>query len=502
MLTESMSPPPVDPAASRRVGSQLARLVGSEHVLLDPDELAWAAWDALDLYRAHGRPNAPAPVLAVVRPGSAQEVAQVLAWASRERLAVVPRGGGTGVMGAAIPMRPAVALDLTRLNAVHVHRDDMRIEAGAGATLARVAEAAAEQGLLFAHDPWSLPIATVGGAISTNGMGYLFGRYGKMADQVLGLEVALPDGTLIRTRPTLSGGPGPLLHKLFAGAEGIFGVITRAWLVAWPMPECRSLRSFQFSTFDQGFQAVVELFRKGLMPAVMDLSDSPPDPESPRSDAEREVSCLHLGFFGFREEVDASWARAQRVLEDHGAQPLGTGPADEYWTNRHQLAVRFQREVQDGKDWRRRPVLHRGFEYLNVELPISQVLPYRRACLDYLKTRRELLAGETGLWGRPEIFSIVIHDVAGNEAGAAAMARATDDLLRLAQQLGGTMEAIHGPGSKLQHLLVDEWGAAHQLIRSIKAALDSAGVLHRERWSDTTPAGTADRWPPGNGPAR
>lgn len=478
--------------------ASLAAMVGEAHVSTDPDTLAWASWDALDAYRSFGRPPAAAPVLAVVQPGTAAEVAAILAWATEAGVPIVPRGAGTGVMGGAIPLRPAVVLDLTRLDDVLVHREDMRIEAGAGATLARVAAAAAREGLLFAHDPWSLSMATVGGAIATNGMGYLFGPYGKMGDQVLGLEVALPDGTVMRTRPTLSGGPGPMLHKLFAGAEGVLGVITRAWLRAWPAPEARRFGSFRFPTFAAGFAAVTALFRLGLVPAVMDLFDSAADEIEPQADphaapgkgapvrsapaADREVSVLHLGFFGFREGVEASWQRAVRELLARGGEPLGSGPAQAYWDQRYDVAEGYRRDVQEPRDWRSRPWRFRGFEYLNVELPLSQVLRYREACLEHLAQYPELRAGETGLWGRPEIFSLIIHDVDGGPAGAAAMEAVTDHLLRLVQDLGGTMEAIHGPGVKLQPLLRREWGAAYGVIKTIKAALDPAGILHGQRW--------------------
>ncbi|MFO7311091.1 MAG: FAD-binding oxidoreductase [Bacillota bacterium] len=466
----------------------LARFVGEDHVMTGAEALAWASRDALDDYRAFGRPPQPAPVLAVVQPGTAQEVAAVLAWASREGVPVVPRGGGTGVMGAAIPVKPAVALDMSRLDDVQVHREDMRIEAGAGATLARVAKAAEAEGLLFAHDPWSLSMATVGGAISTNGMGYLFGPYGKMGDQVLGLEVALADGTVIRTRPTLSGGPGPMLHKLFVGAEGIFGVITRAWLRAWPLPEARRFGSFRFDTFAAGFHAVTALLRLGIVPTVMDMSDTAPVPGDPEwtadgsEEAVRESTELHLAFFGTWETVDAAWSRAERELLARGGQPLGSGPALTYWDERYWVADEYERHVQRPRDWRLRPSRFRAFEYINVELPLSQVLPYREACLEHLRQYPELRAGETGLWGRPEIFSIVIHDVSGDERGAAAMRAASDHLVQLAQDFGGTMEAIHGPGAKLEPFLRREWGQAYDVIRAIKAALDPSGVLHAGRW--------------------
>ncbi|OUM98123.1 MAG: hypothetical protein BAA04_06795 [Firmicutes bacterium ZCTH02-B6] len=474
---------------SRQWAAGLAHIVGESRVITDPDELAWASRDALDDYRAFGRPRTAAPVLVVVQPGTAQEVARVLAWASSRRIPVVPRGGGTGVMGATIPVKPAVAIDLSRLDEVRVDRENMRIEAGAGATLARVAQAAEAEGLLFAHDPWSLSIATVGGAISTNGMGYLFGPYGKMGDQVLALEVALADGTVLRTRPTLSGGPGPMLHKLFVGAEGIFGVITRAWLRAWPAPEAKRFASFRFDSFAAGFHAVAALWRAGIVPTVLDMSDTPPEPGDPAlatlpaDQVQREITELHVAFFGLRETVAALWERAERELAALGGKLLGSGPAENYWEERHSVAEEYERHVQRPRDWRQRSSRFRGFEYLNVELPMSQVLSYRKACLEYLQRYPELRAGETGLWGRPEIFSIVIHDVSGDERGAVAMREASDYLARLAQDLGGTMEAIHGPGAKLEPLLQREWGSAYDVIRAIKLSVDPAGILHAGRWA-------------------
>jgi len=473
------------------VARELAEIVGDTYVSTDPDALAWVSRDALDVYRSFGRPPEAGPVLALVRPKDAAETAAVLAWASRWGVAVVPRGGGTGVMGAAIPVRPAVVLDLGRLDDVVVHAADMRLEAGAGATLYSVARAAEEEGLLFAHDPWSVRMATVGGAISTNGMGYLAGPYGKMGEQVLALEVALADGTVIATRPTLSGGPGPLVHRLFAGAEGVFGVITRAWLRAWPLPEVRLFGSFRFSTFAAGFRAVAALFRLGVVPSMMDMTDSPPLPEEAGDElaagaphrAGREVTVLHLGFFGFHEGVQAAWSRAMREMADRGGDFLGPEPAEGYWQHRYDIADRYRTEVHEPRDWRLRPVHHRGFEYINVELPASQVLPYRERCLQLINGFPELLAGETGLWGRPEIFSVVIHDVAGGQEGARAMQAASDRLVQLAQDYGGTMEAIHGPGAKLQPFLRREWGGAYGVIRAIKGALDPAGVLHAERWA-------------------
>ena len=498
--------------------AELDRIVGPEHVLTDPQSLRWAGRDALTRYRGFGRLEQMArPVLAVVRPADAGQVAEVVRWAVRARVAVVPRGGGTGVMGAAVPLAPAVVIDLGRLNRVEVSPEDMTATAQAGVPLAAVAAAAERAGLMFAHDPWSLSMASVGGAIATNGMGYLYGRYGTMADQVLALEVVLPDGTLWRTPFSPAGPAGPGLLRLWAGGQGTFGIVTQAVLRLWPAPERRLFRAWRFATFEAGFRAVQALFRSGVVPGMLDLSDSGPSrarsaaelaPMPPnggaanpaRSDlgrvhsndadpgpASREPSLLCLGFFGFAEEVEVQLRRASRVMADHGARDLGAGPAAAYWEHRHDLAENWRRRVWEPRDLAALDAGGTGFEYLNVALPAGRVLEYRKRALELANRTPGVLAGETGLWGRPEIFSILLFDTTGSDPSASAdtpLARLSDELVGLCHRLGGTMEAIHGPGLRWLHLLPEEWGPGLEVLHRIKRALDPAGILNPGKWGE------------------
>ena len=135
----------------------------------------------------------------VVRPGSAEEVQAVVRLANGRRRAVVPYGGGTGVMGAAVPVQGGIVVDLRRMDRiVEVGADALTARVEAGVLLKDLDDALSQKGMMLGHDPWSQPIATVGGAISTNGVGYLAARYGSMGEQVLGLEVVLPTGELLQ----------------------------------------------------------------------------------------------------------------------------------------------------------------------------------------------------------------------------------------------------------------------------------------------------------------
>src|SRR5690606_8488296 len=153
---------------------------------------------------------------------------------------------------------------------------DLLVEAGAGAMLAAVDAVLRRHGLALAHDPWSVGIATVGGAIGTDGVGYLAGRWGSMGNQVVAVEAVLPDGRVLRTRRVPKPAAGHDLRALFAGSQGTFGIVTRAWLRAIGVPEVMAFRSFRFRGFDPAFHGVVALWRAGVVPDLLDFTDDVP----------------------------------------------------------------------------------------------------------------------------------------------------------------------------------------------------------------------------------
>ena len=141
-----------------------------------------------------------------------------------------------------------------------------------GALLGDLDDALAAHGLMLGHDPWSRPIATVGGAISTDGVGYLAAAYGSMGEQVIGLEAALATGELLDAR-AVSLRAGPRLDHALIGAEGALGVITAAVLRVFPRPETRTAHALRFESFAAGFGAVGAMARAGIRPSMIDLTE-------------------------------------------------------------------------------------------------------------------------------------------------------------------------------------------------------------------------------------
>ena len=180
----------------------LRRVFGDDRVSTDPAELATMAHDALRRSRgasvALPQPELP---LAVIRPQSTEEVQRAVRFAFEQQVPIVELGGGTGLMGGARTVRPGIVIDMRAMNRVlEVNREDRTVRAQAGTVLQDVDEALQAQGLMLGHDPWTVPIATVGGTISTNSLGYRGAQYGSMGDQVLGLDVVLGDGSLLTVR--------------------------------------------------------------------------------------------------------------------------------------------------------------------------------------------------------------------------------------------------------------------------------------------------------------
>jgi alkyldihydroxyacetonephosphate synthase len=332
-----------------------------------------------------------------------------------------------------------------------------------------------ERGLLLGHDPWSRPIATLGGAISTNGMGYLAGRYGSMGDQVLGLEVVLATGEIVTTR-AVPKASGPALDSLFIGAEGTLGVITRATIEAFPVPERRGLHAYRFGGFEAGFDAVQGMYAVGLRPAMVDFAEELPAGSSP--DATDSETTLYLGFEGFEEEAAAQEVRADRLCRRAGGKKLDGSEAQGFWDARHESAERYKREVLQGPASQRRRRSAWRMDYLHLAVPASRILEYHRYCRGLLLDRG-IPVREWSLWGRPEFFSLLIVDpTPADQDDRRMMVEAVDDLLVAAQDLGGSMEYCHGVGLKLSHLMEREMGGGMAALRRIKGALDPQGILN------------------------
>lgn len=247
-----------------------------DDVRLDPGERADASrdwWPLAMVWATQGRVGQVAGAL--VRPATVDELAGVMRVCHQARIPVTPAGGRSSVVGGTIPVHGGVLVDLTALSGI----EEVDATSGIVQVLAGTfgdafeAELQATHGLTVGHWPQSMALSTVGGWLACRGAGQLSNRYGKVEDLVVGVEVVLAGGRVIRTGGQPRQAVGPNLTQLFVGSEGTLGVITRAWLQAWPVPTHTARSAWGFTSFSGALEAMRRITRRGASPAVLRLYD-------------------------------------------------------------------------------------------------------------------------------------------------------------------------------------------------------------------------------------
>jgi alkyldihydroxyacetonephosphate synthase len=461
----------------------LQEMFGPQHILVDPEARAAFARDALRPHRGFADMTAMEQrPLAVVRPGSTEEVVRLVSLARQHHVPLVPYGGGSGLMGGALSVRPGIVVDMKRMDKVlEIDTQALTVRVQSGARLRPLGEKLAEHGLLLGHDPWSISIATVGGAIGTNGLGYLGGRYGSVGAQVLGLEVVLGTGEVVRTPPLRKRSTGPDLARLFIGAEGTLGIVTEATLQVFPQPQQRALVGFTFPDFPAGFRALLEMQRRGVRPTSLDLAaDSWPVELQERRDLPAsQPPLLRLVFDGMINEVKVQCAEAARIAHAGNVTDVAQEELEEYWATRHAIADRWAQnpELREGK-WLETPHGKSQFDFLHMAIPAARLLDFRARVLSCLQTHEVSLC-EEGVWIWPECYSLVLYcQQTRNNNAAQVMRQATDEIYRIVQDVAGSVEYVHGVGVRLGHLMQRELGSGMAVLRSLKASLDPDGIMN------------------------
>ncbi|NDE14176.1 FAD-binding oxidoreductase [bacterium] len=222
----------------------LRKIVGDRHVVTDPAELQVWGCDWTKIFAVDP--------LAAVFPGTTSEVSAVVKFCHENRIKIVPSGGRTGLAGGAVAGKKEIVISLNRMTNIDpVDRTGLTIRCEAGATTQAVQEAAAAAGLFFGLDLAAKGSCHIGGNISTNAGGLKFIRYGGMREQVLGLEVVLPDGTVLDMNSSLrKNNTGYDIKQLFIGAEGTLGIVTRATLRLTAKPRNVQLACIGVKSFD------------------------------------------------------------------------------------------------------------------------------------------------------------------------------------------------------------------------------------------------------------
>jgi FAD/FMN-containing dehydrogenase len=436
----------------------LAGIVGTAHVVTDPDVVDGRSVDHTGRYRGHAR--------ALVRPGSPDDVAAVLRTCRDAGAYVTVQGGRTSLVAGTVPEHDDVLLSTERLRDVgEVDVVERRIHAGAGATLAEVQRAAAAAGLVFGVDLAARDSATVGGMASTNAGGLRTVRYGNMGEQVLGLDVALPDGSMVhRHSQVRRDNTGYDLASLFIGAEGTLGVITGLDLRLNPTPTHRVTAICGFDDL----AALVETgraFRDMEGIAALELIDA-------------HASALTAEHVGVAAPVEGAW---QLLIELAGDTDQTERLADALED------ARMSSEPAVGVDvgaqqrlWQVRESLAEVLGVFGPPLKFDVSLP-----LSAIDGFAEESAGLVAMHAPDAIPVLFGHIGEGNlhlnvvRCGPEAERELYAAMMELIARRGGNVSSEHGVGTrKRDYISMSRTEADIAAMRAVKKAFDPTGYLN------------------------
>jgi len=438
----------------------LAEIVGPAHVVTDPDVLNGRSVDHTGRY--HGRASA------LVRPATAEEVAAVLRTCRDAGAHVTVQGGRTSLVAGTVPEHDDVLLSTERLTELgEVDVVERRIQVGAGVTLAAVQRAATAAGLVFGVDIGARDSATVGGMASTNAGGLRTVRYGNMGEQIIGLDVVLPDGSIVHRHSRVrSDNTGYDLASLFVGAEGTLGVITALDLRLHPTPTHRVTAICGFADLDSLVDAG-RLFRDMDGIAALELIDA-------------RASALTAEHLGVAAPVDGAWqllvelasdgdqteqladALEQAELCGEPAVGIDVNAAQRLWQVRESVAEVLGKYGPPLK--------------FDVSLPLSSIAAFARESAELLAEHdRDAIPVLFGHIGEGNLHLNVLRCALDGEREAALYSA----MMTLIAGCGGNVSSEHGVGSrKRDYVGMSRTDADIAAMRTVKLAFDPTGYLN------------------------
>jgi glycolate oxidase len=410
----------------------------------------------------------------VVLPRTAEEVAAILQLGSRLGIPVVPRGAGSNLSAATVADRGGIVLVLTRMNAIReINADELLAVVEPGVTTAELADTAAAQGLLYAPDPGSRTVATVGGNIAMCAGGLRGLKYGVTRNYVLGLEAVLPTGEIIRTGGRLwKDVAGYDLTRLLTGSEGTLAVITEATVALLPMPEMARTGVAYFDTLADAGRAVAGVIHDGLVPATLEFLDNRclnAVEDFAQLGLDRSAGALLLfGDDGTPEAVDRSLTLMADTCDRTGARSV-TMARDIAESD----ALLSARRCSLPALARLAPITM--LEDATVPRPkIAQMVDR----IDAISARHQVVCATFGHAGDGNLHPTIVFDPDDGDTRHRAEA-AFAEIFSAAMDLGGTITGEHGVGAAKRPYLEARLGADQMaLLRRLKAAFDPAGILN------------------------
>lgn len=443
----------------------LKEIVGEENFTDELIELVPYAYDASD--HEH-RPEV------VVWPIRTEQVSKILLLANIHRFPVTPRGAGTSLSGGAVPIHGGLIMDMCKMNQIlDLRITDRQVVVQPGVVYADLEKVLAPYGYFFPPDPASSSVCTIGGNVATNAGGIRGAKYGTTRDYVLGLQVVLPDGRIVRTgSKCIKSSSGLDLTRLFIGSEGILGVITEITLKIHPKPLSTKTGIAFFSLLSDALQSVIEMMHSGIVPSVLELMDE----NSIRVLKEKGGMYLPKASAMVFIETDGFtdkdvWFQLERVIEilkRNKAIQIQIGrsakEAEELWKIRKSIgSLAAQLRTHNVSE--------------DVTVPISKILDLMEG-ISRIVNYYGLSFVIFGHAGDGNLHPRIMYD-RSDPNQRERIQKAVGEIFKLTCDLGGTLTGEHGIGlAKAPFFHLEHGPIERELMHKIKNLLDPNHILN------------------------
>lgn len=422
----------------------------------------------------------------VVLPTSTEEVSRIMKYAHENEIPVTPRGAGSGQTGGSVPVQSGIVLDLSKWDEIiEIDSANMQVTVRPGIIHHNLNKALSSHGLFFPPDPGSSKFCTVGGMVGNNASGLRAVKFGSTSQYVIGLEVVLPDGEIIKTggvnSRALKSVSGLDLTRLYVGSEGTLGVITSIRLKLIPKPPARGIAMAVFSNLEDSGETVLEIFRNGLLPSGLEIIDSEAIKAvnifKPHLNLPEEEAILFFEINGNQPSVEFEGDQVKKIVEKRAKSV-------EWSTDEKRMTALWEgRSVVGAASARAKEGATRIFAGEDVTFPVSRV-PEALRRIKEIGDKYDTIVVIYGHIGDGNMHSAPVIDPS-NPKEVEAANNVADEIHELALEFEGSTTGEHGVGIARAKYMIQEHGKALDVMKHIKQAVDPKGIMNPGKiWSN------------------
>jgi glycolate oxidase len=450
---------------STSIADEARSIVGDEWFLDTPEDLATYSYDG---FLPEFMPDA------IVVPGSTGEISRIMRLANREKINIVPRGAGTNICGSSVAREGGIIMAFHRMNKIlEIDSESMCAVVQPGVVNADLQKEVAQYGLMYPPDPASMFVSTIGGNVALNAGGPRGVKYGVTKDYVMGLEVVLPTGDVIKTGgKTLKSVSGYDLTRLMCGSEGTLGIMTTITVRLVPLPPAKATLQAIFSDLDDAATTVSAIIGSGIVPTTLELIDRVVlDVIANYGGAKfskNAEALLLIEVDGEASSVEVQGERIKKFCKERGAIEVQSASSPEeaegLWQARRTAfgavaSVRPNCIVEDAT------------------VPIKR-LPDMIKKIVELTDKYALRIGVLAHAGDGNLHPLIMTDLKDKEE-MARIDQALDELYESAIAMGGTLSGEHGIGIAKDRFMSMEFSqSAIDIMRGIKRVFDPNNILN------------------------